>query len=38
MELDELRNIWQDFTTGNSTEFAESELVAMCQQKTNDAI
>jgi Flp pilus assembly protein TadB len=38
MELDELRNIWQDLATQNSAELSENELVPILRQKTNDAI
>jgi hypothetical protein len=38
MELDELKNIWQDLATQNSTELSESELMPLLRQKTNDAI
>ena len=38
MELDELKNIWQDLATQDSVELSESELVPILRQKTNDAI
>jgi Flp pilus assembly protein TadB len=38
MELDELRNIWQDLATQNSAELSESEFVPILRQKTSDAI